>query len=155
MQFFWFPRTDLAENATLSVTAGPFNRSIMEFGLIGATSLNRFRRKSVQLVKPVLQALLVAEKVLKIEDGGMVIMNTIQCVRMTPATPPEELEDGRTKITGGEVGAPWAYVSLTDVCANTSLELQFVNLTRNKVLSAQVGIQCTYGLLGGLLSLVS
>ena len=40
-------------------------------------------------------------------------------------------------------GSPYAYVSLTDVCENTLLQVQFVNLTKNAVLfSKEVTVNC-------------
>ncbi|MBI3464091.1 MAG: hypothetical protein HY000_13695, partial [Planctomycetes bacterium] len=35
---------------------------------------------------------------------------------------------------GGVPGSPYAYISLTDVCDSTTIELQFVSLSRNRVL---------------------
>lgn len=47
------------------------------------------------------------------------------------------LPDGTTQrmIAGGmNAGSPSAYVSLTDVCEGTVLQLQFLNLTKHEVL---------------------
>ena len=41
------------------------------------------------------------------------------------------------------MGSPWAYISLTDVCNNTELQLQFVSLSRNVVLfETKLIVQC-------------
>ncbi len=41
---------------------------------------------------------------------------------------------------GMQAGSPYAYVSLTDVCEETKILLQFVNLTKNAVLFGTEGI---------------
>jgi len=91
-------------------------------------------------VKPVLQALVVADHVYQDQQTGKkVICGTFNTFRFSRKPPVGEMEapDG-TKQTviagGGQSGSPYAYVNLTDVCEGTKLRLQFVNLTQNAVL---------------------
>jgi len=90
-------------------------------------------------MKPVLQALVVAERVWEDRSGKKIIGGTFNSYSFSKKPPMAEipLPDGTThkRIQGGtRVGSPYAYVSLTDVCDGTKLQLQFVNMTRNAVL---------------------
>jgi hypothetical protein len=90
-------------------------------------------------VKPVLQALILAEHVYQDISGKKVIAGTFNRVRFsrnslerTAARPDGSQE---TVVPEGQhAGAPTVYVSLTDLCDNTPLQIQFVNLTKNEVL---------------------
>jgi hypothetical protein len=91
-------------------------------------------------VKPVLQALVVADHVYQDQQTGKkVICGTFNTFRFSRKPPIGEVQgpDG-TKQTvvagGGHSGSPYAYVNLTDVCDGTKLRLQFVNLNQNAVL---------------------
>jgi hypothetical protein len=91
-------------------------------------------------VKPVLQALVVADHVYQDQQTGKkVICGTFNTFRFSRKPPVNEMQapDG-TKQTviagGGQSGSPYAYVNLTDVCDGTKLRLQFVNLNKNAVL---------------------
>jgi hypothetical protein len=91
-------------------------------------------------VKPVLQALVVADHVYQDQQTGKkVICGTFNTFRFSRKPPVAEAQapDG-TKQTviagGGQSGSPYAYVNLTDVCDGTKLRLQFVNLNQNNVL---------------------
>ena len=91
------------------------------------------------MVKPVLQALVLAEHVYEDKSGKKIIAGTFNRLKFTrkPISKKVELPDGsdRTVVLGGiHSGSPFAYVSLTDVSNNTELLLQFVNLTKNEVL---------------------
>lgn len=50
---------------------------------------------------------------------------------------PEKTEDGKELISPGGRGAPFAYISLTDVVDGTRISLQFVSLRRNQVIFQQ------------------
>ncbi|HUY35872.1 MAG TPA: hypothetical protein VMV69_24230 [Pirellulales bacterium] len=50
---------------------------------------------------------------------------------MRPLT--EDEKEGRALASSAGC-SPWAYISLTDVCDQTELSLQFVSLTENKIL---------------------
>jgi hypothetical protein len=90
-------------------------------------------------VKPVLQALVVADHVYQDVSGKKIIAGTFNTFKFSRKPPMAEVQapDGtrQTVVRGGmQGGSPFAYVSLTDVCDGTRLQLQFVNLTRNAVL---------------------
>ena len=91
-------------------------------------------------MKPVLQALVVAEHVYTDVTGKKIIAGTFNGIEFKRNANPvkeQELPDG-TKVNvlqGGEFGgSPYAYISITDVVDGTELSLQFVNLTRNKII---------------------
>jgi hypothetical protein len=89
-------------------------------------------------VVPVLQALLLAEKVWKTADGQHIIagtFNSVNLIKKASLSRTIEAEDGQKIriMRGGQSGAPYAYLSLTDVCDDTILLLQFVSLRLNKV----------------------
>jgi hypothetical protein len=90
-------------------------------------------------LKPVLQALVLAERVYQVDDGKKIIAGTFDTVYFTKSPVVKEVNGpGGTKqklLPGGmHGGSPYAYLSLTDVCDQTKLVLHFVNLTKNKVL---------------------
>ncbi len=91
-------------------------------------------------MKPVLQALVLAERIYEDKyTGQKIIAGTFNTVLMIEAPTGEDFAqpDGRKgKIVAGGLrrGDPYAYVSLTDVWDGTVLDLQFVSLDRNKVL---------------------
>ncbi len=91
-------------------------------------------------MRPVLQAILVADRVYQDVSGKKIIAGTFNRIRFQRDTRPpaeQELPDGTKRQMlrgGGHPGSPYAYISLTDVCGPTDLVLQFVNLTQNAVL---------------------
>ena len=91
-------------------------------------------------MKPVLQALVLAEKVYEDKTGKKIIAGTFDAVfykRIADLVQERELPSGKTQrlVPGGlHGGSPWAYISVTDALDGTELTLQFVNLTRNIVL---------------------
>lgn len=92
-------------------------------------------------MKPVLQALVIAEHIYQDVTGKKVIAGTFNRVNFTrkPLARPVERPDGSQGmvIPGGmQSGSPFAYVNLTDVGENTKLTFRFVNLTKNEVLFA-------------------
>ena len=82
------------------------------------------------VVTPVLQALILAEKVYRTDTGQYILCGTFGTVEVAPAP---QLKEGN-KIVGGEPGSSFAYINLTDVSDDTELELQFISLSKNKVL---------------------
>jgi hypothetical protein len=93
----------------------------------------------VDCVKPVLQALVLAEHVYEDRTGKKIIAGTFDRIGFSKKPPVKEIEqDDGTKqkiVAGGfHAGSPYVYLSLTDVCHNTKLQLKFVNLTKNLVL---------------------
>jgi hypothetical protein len=90
-------------------------------------------------VKPVLQALIVADRVYTdASSGKKIIAGTFTNFLFgTVPTPERTLPDGtkqKAMMGGIDSGSPYAYISITDVCDGTELLLQFVNLTKNLVL---------------------
>jgi hypothetical protein len=91
-------------------------------------------------MKPILQALVVADHVYQDQQTGKkVICGTFNTFKFSRKPPVTEIQapDGtkRTVIAGGgQSGSPYAYVNLTDVCDGTKLLLRFVNLNQNAVL---------------------
>jgi hypothetical protein len=91
-------------------------------------------------VKPILQALVVADHVYQDQQTGKkIICGTFTTFRFSRRPPMKELQkpDGtkQTVFAGGmHSGSPYAYVCLTDVCDGTRLQLRFVSLTQNLVL---------------------
>ena len=95
-------------------------------------------------VKPVLQALVLAEKVWTLDDGRKAICGTFtKVVIQKRVAQPEVDSDGNTIVPSGGAGAPWAYLSLTGVAGETVLQLRFVNLRHNRpVFHTQVELEC-------------
>ncbi len=96
-----------------------------------------------RIVKPVLQALVLAEHVYTDTSGKKIIAGTFNHVFFKPTTEliqEVELPNGEKKrvIPGGmHGGSPYAYISITDVVDGLELTLQFANLTKNAVLLEQ------------------
>lgn len=99
-------------------------------------------------MKPVLQALVLAERVYEDKTTGKkIIAGTFnQLLIQKGISPPEQrLPDGskRWLVPGGtDSGCPAAYISLTGVAEGTELSLQFVNVSKNEVLF-QTGFRIT------------
>lgn len=90
-------------------------------------------------MKPVLQALVLAEHIYQDVSGKKVICGTFNQVRFStkPLAQQRKTAEGETVrvIPGGvQGGSPYAYLSLTDVVDETALVFQFVNLTLNQTL---------------------
>jgi hypothetical protein len=93
-------------------------------------------------MKPVLQALVLAERVYTDNPSGKkIIAGTFNEIRFAKfEATPIELPDGRMgqtipTVPGGiDMGSPMAYVSLTDVVDATSVSLQMVNMNKNEVI---------------------
>jgi len=100
-------------------------------------------------VKPVLQALVLADRVYRdAVSGKRVIAGTFThfFFSKTPAYKEVEQPDGtkRRLLAGGlQVGSPWAYLSLTDVVDGTKLLLQFVNIgNQQQLFSTEITLSC-------------
>jgi len=90
-------------------------------------------------MKPVLQALVLAERIYTDHHSGKkIIAGTFNRVRIGKIkTQERKLPDGskRQLVPGGtDIGCPSVYLSLTDVVDGTELTLQFVNVTKNQIL---------------------
>jgi hypothetical protein len=88
-------------------------------------------------MKPILQALVVAERVYQDISGKKIIAGTFQKVflkRRTNRLSKLEGGDENTIRGGTDPGSPAAYISLTDVIDKTNITVQFVDVARNNVL---------------------
>ncbi len=90
-------------------------------------------------MKPVLQALVVADHVYEDKSGKKIIAGTFNKWSFSKAPQVHNVDhpDGTTThvlLGGMQAGSPFAYLSLTDICSGTRLQIQFVNLTKNAVL---------------------
>jgi hypothetical protein len=91
-------------------------------------------------VKPVLQALVLAERVYEdVGSGKKIIAGTFSRILFSRAVPQGEvtLPNGKKQtilMAGADGGSPYAYLSMTDVCKGTELILRFVNIEKNIVL---------------------
>lgn len=88
---------------------------------------------------PVLQALVLADRVYQDVSGKKVICGTFSGFKFSKKPPVAEITrpDGKKQqvlVGGMRAGSPCAYISLTDVCDGTTIQVQFVNLSKNIVL---------------------
>jgi hypothetical protein len=93
----------------------------------------------VASLKPVLQALVVADHVYEDRAGKKIIAGTFNTFGFRTKLPHQDVQRPgaeKKKIRLGDTrpGSPFAYVSLTDACEGAVLTIQFVDLTRNAVL---------------------
>lgn len=100
------------------------------------------RQKDTGQVIPVLQALILCERIYETVNGQKVIAGTFNLVTIgdsaNSVTTESDVHGNQVKaVRGGQAGSIHVYISLTDVCDKTKLELQFVSLTSNKVLFGQ------------------
>ena len=96
------------------------------------------------LVKPVLQALVVADRIYEDKAGKKIIVGTFNSWMFSRKPTVEHVEHpngtkGQIIFGGMQAGSPSAYLSLTDVCDGTKLLLRFVNLTKNIVIFSTEG----------------
>lgn len=88
-------------------------------------------------MKPVLQALVVADHIYQDQQTGKkIICGTFTTLRFSRKPPVAEVQkpDGTKQMVfagGMHSGSPYAYVCLTDVCDGTRVQLRFVHLTQN------------------------
>lgn len=87
---------------------------------------------------PVLQALLFADRIYRLQDGGMVIAGTVNQLGLGSPPKREEIEhpDGRKGaiLQARQPATPSIYVCLTDVHDDTEVSIQLVSLSENAVL---------------------
>ena len=92
------------------------------------------------MIKPVLQALVIADRVYTDKDTNKkIIAGTFDRILFKRNVKPieRELPDGRRiqlSPGGMQAGSPWVYICFTDVCDGTKITLRFTNLTKNKPL---------------------
>jgi hypothetical protein len=89
-------------------------------------------------VKPILQALVLAERIYIEKTEKKIIAGTFNQINIAQTRPMQvQLPDGSTQTVqpaGYDPGCPWIYISLTDVIDDTGLTLQFVNVAKNEVI---------------------
>jgi hypothetical protein len=83
-------------------------------------------------MKPVLQALVLAEHVYTDVSGKKIIAGTFNIINIRRFSP-EQVKAGQN-VLAQQMGSPWAYLSLTDVVDKTKIALQFVNVSTHAVL---------------------
>lgn len=102
-----------------------------------------------QFLKPVLQALILADRVYEDKlTGKRVIAGTFSTLRFRKAPVSETTQEGqmmRMAIPPGgmHAGSPYAYVSMTDVHNQAKLLLRYVNLeTQDMVFQTEIVVNC-------------
>lgn len=90
-------------------------------------------------MKPVLQALILADRVYQDVSGKKIIAGTFSGFKFSKRPPVADVvgPDGtvqRVVAGGSNAGSPYAYISLTDVCEGTKIQIQFLDLSKNIVL---------------------
>ncbi len=90
-------------------------------------------------MKPVLQALVLADRIYEDISHKKIICGTFNQIFLVKISKPLEVElpNGSKKVAvpgGADLGCPSAYLSLTDVVDGTEITLQIVNVSKNAVL---------------------
>lgn len=89
-------------------------------------------------MKPILQALVLAERVYEEKNGKKIIVGTFNKIVFGKIEHREEnLPDGNKILVvpgGTDIGCPAIYINLTDVVDGTQITLQFANVTNNEEL---------------------
>ena len=107
-----------------------------------------FLRLESRHVKPVLQALLLADHIYQdLTTGKKIISGTFNKLSFQRKSPPKETEINGLKhviVAGGmNPGSPYAYVSLTEVRGTVPCVLRYVDLENdNSLLECRFSIQC-------------
>lgn len=88
---------------------------------------------------PVLQALLVADRVYEDKSGKKIIVGTFNTCVFRKVRPPKRevtLEGARVEIPAilAAAGSPYAYISLTNIHDSVTCDVRFVNLNTDEVL---------------------
>lgn len=99
----------------------------------------------VMQMKPVLQAILLADRVYEDKTGKKIIAGTFNRIFLSQTVSrPHPTEMGKQLISGGtDIGSPSIYVSLTDLVADVDITLRLVNVSKNIVmLECPVNIKC-------------
>jgi hypothetical protein len=86
-------------------------------------------------MKPILQALVLAERIYEDKSGRKIIAGTFNQISFGQNVAKQvEMPDGtkRQVISGGtDPGSPSAYISMTDVVEGTEIFLQCLNVSKN------------------------
>ncbi len=91
-------------------------------------------REAMNEVKPVLQALLIADHIYQdIATGKVVIAGIFSRLYFSKAQPQEGDPTPQPVQSAQRVGSPYAYISLTDIRGKTSFKLRYVNLDNYEV----------------------
>ena len=89
-------------------------------------------------MKPVLQALVLAERIYTDVSGKKIIAGTFNQLVIAKMKPnATESQDGTKTMSlpgGTDPGCPSAYISLTDVVDGTEISMQMVNVSKNVIL---------------------
>jgi hypothetical protein len=89
-------------------------------------------------MKPVLQALILAERIYEDKSNKKIICGTFNALTITKLANREiKSPDGTTLplVTGGtDPGCPAVYISLTDVVDGTEITLQMANVSKNTMI---------------------
>ena len=97
-------------------------------------------------MKPVLQAILLAERVYADQSGKKIICGTFNKILLNrnSAVQDHPTDPTKKKVQGGtDIGCPSVYVSLTDVVPEIDVTLRFMNVSTNQVLlEMPVNIKC-------------
>lgn len=98
-------------------------------------------------MKPVLQAILLADHVYEDKTGKKIICGTFNRVWLNRKGKPVQdhpTDSARKIVHGGtDPGCPWAYISLTDVVREIDVTLRFMNVSTNSVLlETVIKIKC-------------
>ena len=88
-----------------------------------------FSREGTNLVKPVLQALVVADRIYEDKaTGKKIIVGTFGRVFFKPPVKRDPGQQIQIPSSGMQAGSPFAYVSITDVHEEAKLVIRYVRL---------------------------
>ena len=80
-------------------------------------------------MKPIVQSLLLAERVYQDQSSQRYIVTGIfTCIKFA------DLEQNSKKNQPGRPGAPWVYISVTEVRKSTEFQLRYVNLRNDEII---------------------
>jgi hypothetical protein len=89
-------------------------------------------------MKPILQALVLADKVYEEKTGKKIIAGTFNRINTGKAQAQQITTPGGTPAVvmqgGTDPGCPWAYLSLTDVFDGTELKVQYNDVSTNAMI---------------------
>src|SRR5947209_2869761 len=99
-------------------------------------------------MKPILQSLVLAERIYKDTSGKHIICGTFNQILVRKTKLPEQQRpDGSTHpvvVGGTDPGSPSLYVNLTDVVDGTEITLQVVSASRNAaIFGVALKLGCT------------
>src|SRR5258707_3776034 len=85
-------------------------------------------------MKPVLQALVLAERIYEDKSGKKIIAGTFNRLLIGKVQTTEQMPDGSHRLVlpgGTDPGCPAAYISLTDVVDGTEITLLMMQISKN------------------------